>query len=141
MQALRRQEEEPEAAQPPRKLDEEEPAQALHRALSAEDEMPPEPRALQALRREVNAPPAPGAAGPAPSEPAPPLAAFEPPLPVPAPDGRAIADAPRPERPRVQIDQIDVVIHEEAAPRPGRGGDGLSGDLGRLMRSAYLRGL
>lgn len=138
MQALRRQEEEPEMAQPLHRLDEEENAQALHRALSAEDEMPPEPRALQALRREPYAPPAPGPAGTAPSEPAPPLAAFEPPLP--APDGQAIASTTRPERPRVLIDQIDVVIHETTPPS-GRGGDGLSGDLGRLMRGTYLRGL
>ena len=48
--------------------------------------------------------------------------------------------APPPERPRVQIDKIDVIIHEDT-PRASGGGENLSGDLARRMRSTYLRGL
>jgi hypothetical protein len=44
-----------------------------------------------------------------------------------------------PERPRVTIDQIDVVIHEDAVPATAR--TSTEADLGRAMKAKYLGGL
>lgn len=104
-----------------------------------EDELPD----LRALRREVGAtvagphggmaaagPPDAGAVVAGPFGPA----AFEP------PNAAETPAAPLAwERPRVTIDQIDVVIHD-AAPATSRAAPSLS-DLSRRMRSLYLRRL
>jgi hypothetical protein len=120
-----------------------------------EEELP----AMQALRRDMAsfaAPPrspaempaAPGfdRFGPEPADPFPatpgearyrpgPPAGFEPPFAETA--GTGGAGAP-PQRPQVIIDQVDVLIHEPAAPAaPAR----LAFDAGRAMRARYLRRL
>jgi hypothetical protein len=126
-QALRRQDEE----QP-----EEKELQAMRRAGALEEEIPEEPRTAHALRREFPAPQwvgvEPGAAVHTPVVDAPFAPEPESPRVPPPPPGI--------EPPRVTIDQIDVVIHDDA-PAPGTNADRGSADLGRRMRTNYLRWL
>lgn len=148
LQALRRteEEEEEEAVQPLRRQEEEEEeelAQPLRRLDTQDEEMPKEPSPLQTLRRNTEG----QAVGPVMDAG---MGGQDKATPVPGfmadsadqgwtPDAPA---APPPERPRVQIDQVDVVIQEDAPRTTGGGsGDGLSRDLARRLRSTYLRGL
>ena len=134
-----------EEAQPLRRLEEEEEAvQPLRRTEPPDEEMPSEPNPLQALHPNTSMP----AFGPGDSpqlasgmEPdiQSPFAAFEPGFQA-TDESTGPTAAPPPERPRVQIDQIDVVIHEDTPRASGRS-ENLSGDLARRMRSTYLRGL
>ena len=105
--------------------------------------MPPEPLPMQALHREATAVAAPGSVAPgAFGDPLAPPVAFDPPNPAPKADFDPAQTATSSERARVQIDQIDVVIHEESTSSNARtGGDTLGRDLSRRLRSTYLRGL
>ncbi len=133
VQALRRAEEE----------EEEEMAQPLRRLDMQDEEMPKEPSPLQTLRRntEGQAVVPVTDAGKGGQDGAAPVPGFVADL----ADQGWMPDAPvasLPERPKVQIDQIDVVIHEDTpSTTGGASGDGLSRDLARRLRSTYLRGL
>ncbi len=166
-QTLHRQDEE-EEAQPLRRQDEDEEARTLRRQEEQEDQemqalrragdpmasVPAEPLPasedgpeeelpdMRALRREAPAPlsVANGAPGtePAPDRGPPPADIPAPPFATP-PDAAWAPSAAAPERPRVTIDQIDVVIHEDA---PGAAASGPTlADLSRRMNALYLRGL
>lgn len=152
---LRRAEEEEEDAQPLRRADEEEPDEAqalrrqgeeeedlqtLRRAGTMEEEMPDEPSLAQALRRDVSGPAGPGAEAGAETRSAGIAVSDAPFLPEPAEQAFRPAPPPFSDRPRVTIDQIDVVIHEDA-PKGGGGSDRGFADLRRRMRTTYLRGL
>ena len=94
-----------------------------------------EPSDLRARRFEAGAPSVP-VANPGGDAPVPGPAAPEPGLVM--PPGPA---TPAPyDRPRVSIDQIDVVIHEDANPGGSRGGSSTP-DFGRAFRARYLGGL
>lgn len=146
-QALRRTEEE-DAAQPLRRVEEEEAkVEPLRRMEPPEEDMPKEPSPLQALRRDVATPSnglgvaqgeTDAAATPGGEMPGP-LTAFDPAFATPEPTAYPESHS-QVERPRVHIDQIDVVIHEET-PGTSASSEGLSNELARRMRSTYLRGL
>ncbi len=148
LQTLRRQEEE------------EEEMQTLRRAAGAMETIPAEPMPatedgpdeelpdLRALRRDARLA-ATGNAAPEPSAGAVSQAADSPAVgdlahpptampPDPHPAGLPLAGHAG-ERPRVTIDQIDVVIHEDAPARTASG-PSLS-DLSRRVNALYLRGL
>ncbi len=123
--------------------EEEEMVQPLRRLDMQDEEMPKEPSPLQTLRRstEGQAVAPVTDAGMGGQDGAAPVPGFVADL----ADQGWMPDAPvasLPERPKVQIDQIDVVIHEDTPSTTGGGsGDGLSRDLARRLRSTYLRGL
>jgi hypothetical protein len=117
-----------------------------------------EPPAVQALRRDAGsfaAPPpsgaerpaAPGAgfegfglepAGPFPATPAEHRPRLPAGLEAPASETAGAGGAAAPARPQVIIDQVDVLIHEPAAPAAPAGA---GFDAGRAMRARYLRRL
>jgi len=140
---------------------EEEEAQALRRSetnreeeaapLRRHDDPQAEEESAQALRRMEESPqeegPAPqtppGASADArswPSRPNNPLDLLAPPSEA-GTQSRASA-SPESQPPKVMIDQIDVVIHEDAAPASAAtSGSSGQADLGRMLNTRYLRGL
>lgn len=160
-QPLRRQEEEEETAQTLRRQEEEEEAaQPLYRAADPMIAVPAEPLPatedgpqedlpdMQALRRDAGGSvglPA-GAAHEAGAVDAPMMdmpqsvppdgSDWSPSSPTPAPTQAPDAAS---ERPRVTIDQIDVVIQDDAAAKPATGPS--LNDLSRRFNALYLRGL
>ncbi|MEP3846884.1 MAG: hypothetical protein ABJM43_16225 [Paracoccaceae bacterium] len=149
-QALRRQEEE-EEMQPLRRTElgeEPEEAQALRRQEQEEEadmqlmrmenpELPEEPNAAQAMRRaeaaslSVDSAPDIRAGESGVIETNSPQDVFE-------PASRPPVTSPF-DRPRVQIDQIDVTIHEPT-PSQSRSGQDAGAELSRMLSGRYLRG-
>jgi hypothetical protein len=160
VQTLHRQEEEEEETSPLRRVTppEAEGLNAENSPQPDESASEPEPSAMMALRREATksmpgmgsaavgtdsftvTPPAlaiPGLDAPGMQDPASHDRPTSEPIAqdsfFPAPSKAAMAS----ERPRVIIDQIDVVIHEDAATAPASS----TADLGRAVKAKYLGGL
>ncbi|MEM7505594.1 MAG: hypothetical protein AAF415_02525 [Pseudomonadota bacterium] len=128
LQTLRRQEEEEAEAQPLRRMEAApETLDPESSAMPAEIAQDPEPPIANPLRRDV-----------APSTPTPTTAH---PIEMPGLDAGLMGPEPMPmpqsfERPSVQIDQIDVMIHEaDPASRT------VQPDRSRALRARYLRRL